>query len=115
MGIKCDDTCWGEPTTTASMPDAACYSIECDDDDVLDGPAYERTRADVARELRSARCTPGQVYKWTRRGIVLGVDRCVGPTMRDTVQARARAWSEYVQAVVESRNVRPVIELSGEC
>ena len=113
MGIR---TCWGiARSTTASTSDAACYSVECDDDDVLDGPAFERTRADVARELRSARCTPGQVYRWARRGLVTGGDRCEGPTMRDAIQARARAWSEHVRSVVESRAALVVGPVSGEC
>ena len=112
MGIA---TCWGERLPTTSTPDAACYSVECDDADVLDGPAYERTRADVAGELRSARCTPGRVYRWARRGLVMGADRCDGPTMRDAIQARARAWSEHVRSVVESRTALVVGPVSGEC
>ena len=35
--------------------------------------------------------------------------------MRDAIQARARAWSEHVRSVVESRAALVVGPVSGEC
>ena len=114
-------TCgWGDEATrqAACKPgDAGYYSIQCDDDDLLDWTAYERTRLDVSGEARSLRCVPRAVWRWSRTkgGVAFGGDRCNGPTLLGTVAARSRAWSDHVRSVVASAAMLELEPVKGEC
>lgn len=91
--------------------------MQCDDADVLDDPAYERTRLDVAGEARSLRCVPRAVWRWARvpGGVATGDARCDGPTLGGTVAARAREWSDHVRSVVASVGTLERKPVRGEC
>lgn len=98
----------GSPGSRASTT----QGVRCDGNAALTRAEVQRLQDDATRRTRCCRTTYKVVTEWRRKWpLAPCYQRCEGLV----VQARVRAWSDHVRAVVASAALPPRLAIAGEC